>query len=451
MKNMRELLILFFILIFGTNTALAYDLVLPKEKKSAVYTNYAFFVGKASPSETITINDEKVYTASNGAFAHTVKLKNGENRILIKSNYNTQVYKVTKLFPEKASDLTLFEFEPKLYKVKKDNTPLRSTPIDFGMNRLSHLFKDTNLIINGEKGDFYRVFLSKDTIAWVAKESVEEFKKEFEAPTFITMNSKTFSNASSHVIEFTDKLPYTIEEINNEVLFKIYNPFYSEDSVYTITVKKPEKYFYSTKLHKGTYLFKLNHLPLTEKCNLEGYTITVDAGHGGSEKGALGCLGDNEKDINLKIAQELKEILGLMGANVIMTRECDANVSLDDRINLAKENCSEIFISIHLNSIPDIPMNIHKNRGTSVYYYNKNSKALAQILEQNLTKTLGTRKDGVREGSFAVIRPTDYVGILIETAYMTNPNDTLIYTDENFAEKTAKSIAESVLEFVTLK
>ena len=96
-------------------------------------------------------------------------------------------------------------------------------------------------------------------------------------------------------------------------------------------------------------------------------------------------------------------------------------------------------------------MNIHKNRGTSVYYYNKNSKALAQILERNLTKTLGTRKDGVREGSFAVIRPTDYVGILIETAYMTNPNDTLIYTDENFAEKTAKSIAESVLEFVTLK
>ena len=96
-------------------------------------------------------------------------------------------------------------------------------------------------------------------------------------------------------------------------------------------------------------------------------------------------------------------------------------------------------------------MNVHKNRGTSVYYYNKNSKELAQILEKNLTKSLGTRNDGAREGSFAVIRPTDYVGVLIETAYMTNPNDTLIYTEESFPEKTAKSIAESILEFVTLK
>ena len=323
MKDMRELLILFFIfiLILGTNSAFAYDLVLPKEKRTSVFTNYAFFVGKANPSETITINDDKVYTASNGAFAHTVKLKNGENRILIKSNYSTQVYKVTKLATAKAEDKTLFEFEPKLYKVKKDNTPLRSSPVDCGMNRLSHLFKDTNLVIDGEKGDFYRVFLSRNNTAWIAKDAVEEYKKSFETPTFITMNSKTYSNASSHIIEFTDKLPYTIEEINKEILFKIYNPFYAEDSIYTVTVKKPEKYTYTTKLHKGTYLFKLNYLPLTENCNLEGFTITVDAGHGGSEKGALGCLGDKEKDINLKIARELKEILTLMGANVIMTRE----------------------------------------------------------------------------------------------------------------------------------
>ena len=43
-------------------------------------------------------------------------------------------------------------------------------------------------------------------------------------------------------------------------------------------------------------------------------------------------------------------------------------------VKLAKENCSDIFVSIHLNSIPDIEMNVHKNRGTSVYYYNQHSK-----------------------------------------------------------------------------
>ena len=449
MKNMRELLVLFLMIILGTNSAFAYDLVLPKEKKSIVSTKYAFFIGKAKPAEVISINDEKITIASNGAFAHSVKLKNGENRILIKSNYNTQIYKIYKLENTKPQEPTLDEFEPKIFKVKKDNTPLRSTPIDYGMNRLSHLFEDTNLIINGSKGDFYRVYLSKNKTAWIAKSAVEEYSKTIETPKFITMNSKTYSNASSHTIEFTDKLPYTIEETKEEVLFKIYNPFLSEDSVYTVTSRKPRKYTCTTKLHKGTYLFKLNDLPISQNENLEGFTITVDAGHGGSEKGALGCLGDKEKDINLKIAQELKNILCLMGANVVMTRECDANVSLDDRVKLAKETCSEIFISIHLNSIPDIKMNVHKNKGTSVYYYNKHSQELAQILENNLTKTLNTRNDGVREASFAVIRPSDYIGVLIETAYMTNPYDTLIYTAEDFAEKTAKSIAESILEFVT--
>lgn len=450
MKNMRELLILFFILFWGTNSALAYDIVLPKEKKTTVDTNYAFFIGKAKPSETLSINDEKIYTASNGAFAHTIKLKDGENRFLIKSNYNTQVYKIYKSSKEKKPEAKLEEFLPKIYKVKKDNTPLRSTPVDFGMNRLSHLFKDTNLLIDGSKGDFYRVYLSKDNIAWIAKSSVEEVKNNFETPLFITMNSKTYSNASSHTIEFTDKLPYTIEETEKEILFKIYNPFFSDDSVYTVTAQKPSKYTCITKLHKGTYILKLNYLPYAKNNNLEGITITVDAGHGGSEKGAIGCLGDNEKDINLKIAQELKNQLCLMGANVIMTRECDADVPLDDRVKLAKDNCSDIFVSIHLNSIPDIQMNVHKNRGTSVYYYNKNSKNLAQILEQNLTKDLNTRKDGVREASFAVIRPMEYVGVLIEVAYMTNPNDTLIYLDETFPEKTAKSIAESILKYVTV-
>ena len=148
MKNMRELIILFLTLILGSNCAFAYDLVLPKEKKSIVNTNYAFFVGKASNTEIITINDERVFIASNGAFAHSVKLKDGENRIVMKSNFNTQVYKVYKTPKEPTYKRELVEFEPKHFIVLDDNTPLRSTPIDFGMNRVSHLFKDTNLLIN---------------------------------------------------------------------------------------------------------------------------------------------------------------------------------------------------------------------------------------------------------------------------------------------------------------
>ena len=185
--------------------------------------------------------------------------------------------------------------------------------------------------------------------------------------------------------------------------------------------------------------------PVSEK------VIVVDAGHGGSEKGAIGCLGDKEKDINLSIATELKELLCLMGAKVVMTRTCDGNVSLEERVKIAKENNSNIFVSIHLNSIPDIKMDIRKNKGTSVYYYNQNSQKLAKSIHDQVVNALDTRKDGVKAASFAVLRPTDYIGVLVEVAYMTNPYDSLIYTQEDFSRKTAKAIADGIIDYLHVK
>ena len=421
-------------------------MILPREKKSISNTQYAFFVGKVRNNESISINDEKIYTAPNGAFAHSVKLKYGENRIALKSNYNMRIYKIYRNKPEAEYKPQLEEMEPALYSVIKDNTPLRSTPIDYGMNRMSHLFEGTKLVIDGAKGNFYRVFLSKNKTGWIAKDAVKLETENDSVSKFVTMNSKTYKNASAHTIEFTDKLPYTIDETKDEILFKVYNPQAAEDAVYTVTARKPEKYSYKTSLSNGTYVFKVNALPVPENA-LEGLNIFVDPGHGGSELGAIGCLGDKEKDINFKIANELKNILCLMGANVYMSRECDGYVSLEDRVNMARNNCTNIFISIHLNSIPDIKMDIHKNRGTSVYYYNQNSKELAEFILKSVTNGIKTRDDGVRTASFAVIRPTDYVGVLVETAYMTNPLDSMLYTDENFPRETAKAIADGILNY----
>lgn len=258
------------------------------------------------------------------------------------------------------------------------------------------------------------------------------------------MDSQKFKNATIQTISFTKNLPYTIEEKDKEILFKIYNPELSDNSVYTINIPKPEKYYYNIELKNGVYTFKVSEMPDT----LEDVTIVIDAGHGGSEKGAIGCLGDEEKMINLKIALELQDILKEKGANVIMTRECDGYVSLEDRVNIAKNNDANIFVSVHLNSIGDIPMNVHKNRGTSVYYFNPNSKKLAESVEKSVTKTAGTRNDGVKTASFAAIRPYNYAGILVESAYMTNPCDSVLYNSENFAYNIAKGIADGIEQFV---
>lgn len=442
MAPMKRWLVL-LLLIFVVSRVYAYELVLPKEKKSTVTTDYAFFVGRAHNGEAILINDVRVYTASNGAFAHSVKLKEGENRVVVRSNFNTQIYRICKSPSKIQKAETVEEFEQRAGIVKNDNVPLRSTPENHGLNRIAHLFRGTSVLINGSKGEFYRVFLSKDKSAWIAKRDVD-FVETSSAAAFINMDGKRFKNAAVQVISFTKNLPYTVEEREKEVIFKVYNPELSDTSVYTLNIPKPEKYTYKVSLEDGVYTFKVSELP----ADIKDYTVIIDAGHGGSERGAIGCLGDEEKNINLRIALELQKHLKDLGINTVMTRECDGNISLGDRVKIAKANNANIFVSIHLNSIGDIPMNIHKNKGTSVYYFNPNSKALAEIVEKRVSKSAGTKKDGTRTAAFYVIIPPEYVGILVEAAYMTNPMDSVLYRTDNFAKNIANGIAESIVEFI---
>ena len=81
--------------------------------------------------------------------------------------------------------------------------------------------------------------------------------------------------------------------------------------------------------------------------------------------------------------------------------------------------------------------------------YNQNSKQLAKEIESTVSDRLQTRKDGVKAASFAVIRPTEYVGVLVEVAYMTNPVDSVLYTKDNFPQETAQAIADGILKYVT--
>ena len=440
----RVLLFLMFFFLYPL-CGYSMEFILPREKQSIVNTDYAFFVGKASGGESLSINDNLIYIAPNGAFAHTVKLNDGENRIIIRSNYGMQVFKIYKTSKGNNIEIPFEELDRVKAYVNCDNTPLRNTPIDGGLNRIGHLFKDTELVIDGSKGDFYRVILSKDNYGWIKKKDVMICSgSEFFPAEFLNMKNEQFKNATVQSITFSKKLPYTVEDNEKEILFKVYNPELSDSSVYTLNIPKPKKYTYNVKSEDGSYEFKVREMPKApNEC-----TVVVDAGHGGAEKGAIGCLGDEEKDINLKIAQELQKALSKRGFNVIMTREVDCNIGLNERTEIAKENDADIFVSIHLNSIGDVPMNVHKTRGTSVYYFNKNSKELAEILEKTVPKYAKTHRDGVKTASFAVIRPSNYVGVLVECAYMTNPMDSVLYKNKNFAQKIAKGIAEGILDFI---
>jgi N-acetylmuramoyl-L-alanine amidase len=175
--------------------------------------------------------------------------------------------------------------------------------------------------------------------------------------------------------------------------------------------------------------------------------IVIDAGHGGSENGAIGCLGDKEKLLNLDVALKLKKILEAHNFDVYLTRETDCFLSLNDRVKFAQDKDALIFISIHLNSVP-ISDDPNLNRGSIVFYFNPQSKNLAKSLSKTISQDLKTVDGGSSQASYAVIRPTEYIGALVELAYLVNPQDVAIYKSKKFAKISAMAIYKGLANYI---
>ena len=198
-----------------------------------------------------------------------------------------------------------------------------------------------------------------------------------------------------------------------------YNTYYKNESELVIEVK--------------------NFPKIDSEKSLSNIKITIDPGHGGNEFGAIGCLGDKEKDVNLSISQKLKEKLENAGAKVVMTRMDDTAVSLTKRVEISQNNKADVFISIHNNALPDSAAKSNRN-GSSVYYFYPQSKELADRILDTLTCELCMNNDKVRQESFAVIRNTESPAVLIELGYMINPEDNAKLIDCDFQEKAADAI-----------
>ena len=181
---------------------------------------------------------------------------------------------------------------------------------------------------------------------------------------------------------------------------------------------------------------------------LRGITIAIDAGHGGKEKGAIGCLGHNEKDIVLEISKHLEHELEHRGAHVVMTRKDDTYLGLRDRIDIANEKDSMFFISIHANALPDT-MNPLEHSGTSIYYYYNQAKPFAETIINEIITQTGTKNDKVRQESFAVVRNTNALSILVEIAYMINPEDNAKLINPEFQKKCAKAITDGIVKYLS--
>lgn len=166
------------------------------------------------------------------------------------------------------------------------------------------------------------------------------------------------------------------------------------------------------------YIYKslTKAIPESKKSNFTNKSIVIDAGHGGRDVGAIGATGAFEKNVTLLTAQELQKELTMLGANVRLTRPRDDFIPLNSRISYSNNFKTDVFISLHYNSVPALP---HVT-GIESYYFQDRNQHLATLIQKGIINTTQSEDRGTSFGDYLVLRQNMKAAILIELGFISN-------------------------------
>ena len=178
---------------------------------------------------------------------------------------------------------------------------------------------------------------------------------------------------------------------------------------------------------------------------VKGLTFVLDAGHGGSDLGAVGSTGLMEKDVNLNYTKKLAVLLKKAGADVQFTRVTDTTMTLRSRMDIARNADADIFCWLHNNSIGG-SANPVAVKGTSTYFTAVHNLKLSRTVYNRLLE-LGLRGFGHIQSTYYVTRQTDMLIVLVEGAFLSNPEDEMLLMDESFLDGLAQAVYLGLEDF----
>jgi N-acetylmuramoyl-L-alanine amidase len=217
--------------------------------------------------------------------------------------------------------------------------------------------------------------------------------------------------------------------------------------------------------------------------------IVIDPGHGGPDSGAVGKSGLLEKEVTLDIATRLRDLLQAdSGLTIILTRERDELVPLEERTQIANRNAADLFISIHTNSFQKRSV-----RGSGTFFlatakndearaaaalenssirfeypgeasewkddldfilmdliqneYLKESMEFAAAIQKKLKKNLSIPSRGVSQAGFVVLNQAYMPAVLVEMAFISNRKDEKLLKKDSFRQKVAEALYEGITDF----
>ncbi|RPI63933.1 MAG: N-acetylmuramoyl-L-alanine amidase [Planctomycetaceae bacterium] len=202
-----------------------------------------------------------------------------------------------------------------------------------------------------------------------------------------------------------------------------------------------------THVNNQTIIKPIDNTGLSPK--LGKVSVVIDAGHGGKDPGAI-VGGRSEKDINLAIATNLAAALRSRGVQVVMTRDKDVFIELDDRVEIANTSGAKLFVSIHSDSSAD-----KTDCGHTVIMPNPPSSA-ASALANEISRSMvasGSILHSVRNDNrgLRVLKYTKIPAVLIEMGFMSNARDAARLTDPTYQESVADGIADGIVTYLNQK
>ncbi len=462
----RKFCITLFLLLFFTIRAEAkIDIVHPSSNNGVINAPSTYITGSTNQNAVLTINSKKVKIWNGGIFVFNVPLEYGTNKIKIKSTHSG-IHESRTLFIKRNKPAVKSPVKMPVYKQNtvgvlyaktiNDLSTVREKPSS-SSQRVIDLPANIVLYLEGQQGDYYKIQEKGNSEFWIHKSNLTVPVSLGKRITPQIKNIKFYTDKKYEYYKFYLTYPvlYTLKQQGNSInvtMYGVKDDKGSNNYTYTLNFDKPIL-GYDCYYENSSLVFRKAKHPdfINISSPLQGIKIYVDAGHGGSEKGAIAPDRICEKNINLDIACNLIKLLKEAGADVTYSRITDKKVELYNRVKMAKANNALISISIHNNSL-SYGEDPYLNHGTEVHYYNDNAKELANIIKNNLVKDLNIKDNGIHKSSFAMTRETNPVSILVEIAYMQYPEEYLKLKNPQFRKEAAKSIKKSLEQYIlTLK